>query len=484
MKELAHELAFASVKELRNKLARKEITPQELVQASIKRFELYDPALNSAIEVFEPKSILAELSSNPSASLWGIPGLIKDVICQRNRITSCASRILSNFVSPYDATAVARLKQAGALSLGRANCDEFAMGSSGETSAYGKTANPWDIHRVPGGSSSGSAAAVAAGLVPWALGTETGGSVRQPASLCGIVGIKPTYGRVSRYGLVAYGSSIDQIGVLTRTVYDNALVLQAIAGHDTNDSTSRPEPVPDYTRALTGKIKPGLKIGIIDNALNVDGFDPDVRSALDQALGEFQKLGAQLVHVSLSLMDYAAAVYFMVSRAEAASNLARFDGVRYGYRAPDSPDLATMYARTRSEGFGHTVKQRILVGNYVLSAGHADQYYKSAKTVQALMRTQFLEIFKQVDLLFAPVSPTPAFTFGSVSGFELDLQDYFTASANLTGLPALAVPCGFTRDKLPIGFQIIGPDLTEELLYQAAYAYEQSTPWHTHHPTL
>jgi aspartyl-tRNA(Asn)/glutamyl-tRNA(Gln) amidotransferase subunit A len=478
------DLAFTSIKDLHERLSRKELSLEEVLTSTYVRFEKYNPELNCALELFDMQSVLADLKERPNASkLFGIPGLLKDNICQRDRLTTCGSKILAGYKAAYDATATSKLKESGALCIGRANCDEFAMGSSGETSAYGPSKNPWDVTRVPGGSSSGAAVAVAAGLVPWALGSETGGSVRQPAALCGIVGMKPTYGRISRYGLVAYGSSIDQIGPMTRTVYDNALVLSCIAGYDVNDSTSRPEAVDDYTKHLTGKIKPGLTIGVIDNAMNAEGFDPEVTECLNLVLEEYKKLGARVVHLSLPTMDHAAAVYFMVSRAEAASNLARFDGVRYGYRASDTDNLAQMYARTRSEGFGHTVKQRIMIGNYVLSAGHADAYYNSAKKVQALMREEFLKAFEMVDVLFAPVSPTPAFKFNSISGLEMDLQDYFTAPANLTGVPALAVPCGFTKSNLPVGFQLLGPDLSEALLYQIAYAYEQQTTWHTMHPT-
>ncbi len=478
-----NKLAFASIKTLSDKLARKEFSAEELFEFFISRFRTYDQKIGSALEIFDKTGLINELPQKSTHRLWGIPGIVKDNICQRNRITSCASKILAQYRAPYDATAVSRLKIAGALSLGRANCDEFAMGSSGETSAFGKTSNPWDTSRVPGGSSSGPAAAVAAGFVPWSLGSETGGSVRQPASLCGIVGMKPTYGLVSRYGLVAYASSIDQVGTLTRTVYDNALVLSCIAGKDPQDSTSRGKQQ-DYTKSLTGMLKPSLKIGIIENAYNIEGIDPEVRLLLQGALDQYQQLGAELVSLKLPLMDLGAAIYFMVSRAEAASNLARFDGVRYGFRAQDVQDLTDMYAYTRAQGFGNVVKQRILIGNYVLSAGHAEEYYNSAKKVQSLLRAQFLEALKSVDVLFAPVSPAPAFQFNQVKGLELDLQDYFTAPANLVGIPALAVPCGFTRAGLPVGFQLFGADFTEELLYQTGYAYEQNTDWHRRYPTL
>lgn len=416
--------------------------------------------------------------------MWGIPGLIKDNICQKSRITSCASKILENFRSTYDATAITRLKKAGAPLVGRANMDEFAMGSSTETSAFQKTKNPWDLQRVPGGSSGGSIAAVAAGLVPWSLGSETGGSVRQPAALCGIVGLKPTYGLISRYGLVAYASSLDQIGIATRTVRDNALVLSVIAGNDVHDSSSLEGEQKDYTQELTGILKPGLKIGVIDNALLAEGVDTVVRQSIEQAITVLQKLGASIQRVTLPSMDYGAAIYFIISRAEAASNLARFDGVRYGLRNKKAETLVSMYESTRQEGFGQEVKKRIIIGNYVLSVGHAGEFYNNAKKAQNIMRAEFNEMFKKCDLLIAPTSPTTAFKFGAFDDnkLQMDLQDYFTCPSNITGIPSLSIPCGFSDDKLPLGFQLIGPHLSEPLLFQTAHAYEQQTQWHTMHP--
>ena len=479
-----NEYAFASIKTIREALDAGKISSSELLSYSLSRFEKYDSTLGTALEIFDKESILKEASSK--GPLAGIPGIVKDNICQKGRITSCASKILEGYRAPYSATVVKRLDKSGAFRVGRANCDEFAMGSSTETSAFQLTRNPWDYDRVPGGSSGGSIAAVAAGLVAWSLGSETGGSVRQPASLCGIVGMKPTYGLVSRYGLVAYASSLDQIGPATRYVYDNALVLSVMAGKDPQDATSRHVDNTDYTRNLTGKLKEGFTLGIIDNALEADGFNPEISAGLEEAIKHFEKLGAKIKRIRLPIMDHAAAVYFMVSRTEAASNLARFDGVRYGYRCPEPTSLSDLYIRSRSEGFGDEVKARILVGMYVLSAGHANEFYKSAKTVQALMREAYYEAFKDVDLLFAPVSPTGAFKIGEFKDnlLALDLQDYFTASNNLTGTPALAVPCGFTKAGLPMGFQLIGPAFSEADIYQAAYAYEQSTEWHTKHPDL
>lgn len=476
-----NELRFASVKTLQEKISKKELSVPELLDFFIKRFDNYDQILGSALEIFEKNSVLKRFV--PDQALLGIPGIIKDNICQKKRITSCASKMLANFEAPYDATVTERLLSSGALIMGRANMDEFAMGSSTENSAFKKTKNPWDIERVPGGTSGGSAAAVSAGLVPWSLGTDTGGSIRQPAVFCGVVGIKPTYGLVSRYGLIAYGSSLDQIGPITRTVYDNALLLSVIAGHDVHDSTSAPQKPKDYTQNLTGKLRENLTIGILDNALEIEGFDKEIYTALSEVIKIYEKLGAKIKHIRLPMMDHSTAAYFMISRAEAASNLARFDGVRYGYRSSESENLETLYKRTR-EQFGAEVKLRILVGNYVLSAGHADAYYKSANIVRALIRDEFMQAFKDVDLILAPGSAGPAFKLGAYehNKFQMDLQDYFTGSINLAGIPAIAVPCGFTKDKLPIGFQLFGPDFSETDLYQTAYAYEAITQWHKEYP--
>ena len=476
-----NKLAFASIRQLQAMRDKKDLTSSELLSFFLKRCATHDTDIKSVIECFEQQSI--EKACTNEGRLRGIPGLIKDNICQKGRITSCASKMLSSFVSPYDATAIDRLKKQGAFLIGRANMDEFAMGSSTETSSIQRTKNPWDLSRVPGGSSGGSAAAVAAGLVPWALGSETGGSVRQPAAFCGLVGLKPTYGLVSRSGLIAYGSSLDQIGIFSRTVYDNAHILSAIAGHDEKDSTTRSVPAMDYTQFLKNDGKLGLKIGVIENAMKVEGFDKEVFSALEDSLAVFKKLGANIKYVSLPTMDYAAAVYFIVSRAEAASNLARYDGVRYGLRVP-SDSLKHMYKNTRHDGFGEEVKARILIGNYVLSAGHAEAFYQNAQKVRRQMGKEFDAIFQEVDILFAPVHAQPAFKFGTFADnkLEMDLQDYFTCAMNLTGNPALAVPCGFTSQNLPIGFQLIGPDLSEGLLYSAAHSYEKETSWHTVHP--
>lgn len=474
-------LAFASIKELQDLLETRKISSRELVEFFIKRFELHDQKLGSALEIFSADSVLAQ--PHQAGRLAGVPGLIKDNICQKDRALTCASKILAGYRAPYDATVIELLKKEGALLLGRANMDEFAMGGSTETSAYKKTCNPWNLSRVPGGSSGGSIAAVAAGLAPWALGTETGGSVRQPAALCGIVGSKPTYGRISRYGLVAYGSSLDQVGIATRTVYDNALLMSILAAHDKRDATTRAVPAEDYTKHLNGSLKKGLKIGVIDNAVDAQGVEPDVKRALENVLKEYERLGATIVHLKLPTMDYGAATYFMLSRAEAASNLARFDGIRYGLRA-QADSLSDVYTQTRQQGFGKEVIRRIIVGTYVLSKGHADAYYKSAEKVRSIMRQEFMQAFEEVDVLFSPVSPSGAFKFGAFDDKRLlmDLQDYFVAPANLVGIPALSIPCGFTQENLPIGFQLFGKDFSEALLFQTAHAYESVTPWHKQHP--
>ncbi|MCL5875543.1 MAG: Asp-tRNA(Asn)/Glu-tRNA(Gln) amidotransferase subunit GatA [Candidatus Dependentiae bacterium] len=476
-------LAFATISELKKKLEKKELSTQELLSYVIERFNKHDKTVGSALEVFDHASII-EKSKNKGA-LAGIPGLIKDNIAQEGRALTCASRILADFTSTYDATAIERLKDEGALLIGRANMDEFAMGSSTETSAYLKTRNPWNANRVPGGSSGGSIAAVAAGLVPWALGSETGGSVRQPAALCGIVGLKPTYGLVSRYGLVAYGSSLDQIGVATRTVHDAATVLSVIAGQDIKDSSTLAVEKKDYTQKLDGKLPEKLVIGIVDNAVNAENMDSEVKALIEQAIAQLEKLGATIKRISMPSMDYSAAAYFIISRAEAASNLARFDGVRYGFRDKTAQTLSDMYCNTRREGFGSEVKSRILIGNYVLSAGHAGAFYEKARNVQRMIRHEFMQAFKDVDLLVMPTQPAPAFTFGAfdVDKLQMDLQDYFTCPINLAGIPALSVPCGFTKQtNLPIGFQLVGPHLSEELLCQVAHAYEVSQPWAGMHP--
>jgi len=476
---------FITIKELEQLLATKKVTREEILDFYMRRLEAFDGEIGATLEVFDKDSIFS--ASAEQGELYGIPGLIKDNICQKDRVTSCASKMLEHFVSPYDATAISRLKQAGALLVGRANMDEFAMGSSTETSAFKKTKNPWNHERVPGGSSGGSAAAVAAGLVPWALGSDTGGSVSQPSGLCGIVGIKPTYGLVSRYGLIAYGSSVDQIGVMAKTVYDNARVLSVIAGKDSYDASMQQSVIKkDYTAQLTGKLPENIRIGVVENALSAQGIESEIVSAIEHGISVFEKNGALIKRIQLPTLDYAAATYFILSRAEAASNLARFDGVRYGLRNKKAKTLSDMYHATRHDGFGEEVRARILVGNYVISAGHAGEFYNNAKKVQRLISHEFTQAFKDVDVLIMPTHPAPAFKFGAFADnkLQMDLQDYFTCAMNLAGIPALSLPCGITQDNLPIGFQIIGPHLSEELLYQVGHAYQQETDWHTKNPDL
>jgi len=473
---------FLTIQELRKRLDAHEVTPQEVLDYYIQRFEKFDAQLGSALEIFDKESIIKSRLQS-SGPLSGIPGLIKDNITQVDRIASCGSKILQNYHATYDATVCERLKNQGAFLIGRANMDEFAMGSSNERSAYKNVKNPWDLSRVPGGSSGGSAAAVSAGLIPWALGSETGGSVRQPAAFCGITGIKPTYGLISRYGLIAYASSLDQVGVLARSVYDSALVLSAIAGQDTKDSSTLAVKPTDYTKNLTGSLKPGLRIGVVENALYAEGMDNEIVSSIENALKVYEKLGAQIKRVTIPVLDYSAAAYFVISRAEAASNLARFDGVRYGLRVKNKT-LADMYQATRHDGFGSEVRARIMVGSYVLSAGHAGEFYVNAQKVQRLIRHELRQALADVDVLVMPTHPAPAFTIGAfdVDKLQMDLQDYFTCPANLAGIPALSIPCGFTQNNLPIGFQLWGSHLSEELLLQTAYAYEQQTEWHKKFP--
>lgn len=475
------ELAFATIESLRTLIDSKKISPEEVLDYTLARFAQLNPKLNCALEVFDRDSILKMFAS--PGPLAGIPGLLKDNIAQKGRLLTCSSKILSNYVAPYDATVTTRLKDAGSFLMGRANCDEFAMGCSNEYSSYGPVANPWNYECVAGGSSGGSVAAVAAGLVPWALGTETGGSVRLPAAFCGVVGLKPTYGLVSRSGLVAYASSLDQAGVATRTVKDNARILSIIAGIDAHDSSTVPVVRKDYTRQLDGSMPSQLTIGILDTMVEAEGVDKRVHALIRQVIDQLQRMGIRTKQITIPSLEYSAAVYFIVSRAEAASNLARFDGIRYGYSNRTGKTLDDLYRSTRRNGFGDEVRSRILIGNYVLSAGHADEYYNNAKRVQAAMIAEIQNAFTEVDLLLAPTQAAPAFKFGTFNQnpLQLDLLDYFTCFSNLTGIPALSIPCGFV-DNLPIGFQLIGPRLSEELIYRIAHAYEQATEWHTYTP--
>jgi aspartyl-tRNA(Asn)/glutamyl-tRNA(Gln) amidotransferase subunit A len=420
----------------------------------------------------------------PLGPLAGVPIAVKDVLCTRGAPTTCGSLILRNFVPPYDATCVARLRRAGAVILGKTNMDEFAMGSSTENSAYEKTCNPWALDRVPGGSSGGSAAAVAAGVVPASLGTDTGGSIRQPAAFCGVPGMKPTYGRVSRYGLVAFASSLDQVGPFGLKVEDVARVLQVIAGHDPLDSTSAPLPVPDYLAAL-GKGVSGLCVGVPKEYFPA-GLDAEVAASVRSGLQAAERLGARLEEISLPHTEYAIPAYYIIATAEASSNLARYDGVRYGLRARGVDQMGPLYAATRTEGFGPEVKRRIMLGTYVLSAGYYDAYYLKGQKVRTLIRRDFERAFERVDAIVTPTSPTPAFRSGEKvdDPLAMYLSDIFTVTLNLAGLPGLSIPCGLTRDRLPIGMQIIGRPFAEETVLRLAAALEGELKFGDHHPPL
>ena len=465
---------------------------------TLARIDALNPRLNAFNTVIADRALARAEAIDREPERWrdaplaGVPIAIKDNLCTRGVRTTASSRMLEHYLPPYDATVVARLAAAGAVVVGKTNCDEFAMGSSNENSAFGPVRNPWDLDRIPGGTSGGSAAAVAAGLTPMALGSDTGGSIRQPAALCGVVGLKPTYGRVSRYGLIAHASSLDQVGPLTRTAYDAALTLGVLAGADAADATSAAEAVPDYTAALTGDVR-GARVGV-PRAL-LDGIDAEVSRAMDAALAVLQARGATLVDVELPHAKYATPVYYLVSTAEASSNLARYDGVRYGFRAQptngerrtaNEGGLRAMYAQTRARGFGTEVKRRIMLGTYVLSAGYYDAYYLKAQQVRTLILRDYDRAFEQVDVVAMPTSPTPAVRIGErVSDpVQMYLMDIFTVSANLSGLPAISVPCGFSSGHLPIGLQLIGRRFDEAALLRVADAYERDTEWSKQPPRL
>jgi aspartyl-tRNA(Asn)/glutamyl-tRNA(Gln) amidotransferase subunit A len=473
-------ILFQTIQSLQFLLRTKKISVQELHKETIKNIEIYNPNLNAIIETYGDQSFIS--SSSP---LSGIPFIHKDNMLIKGKVASAGSKILTNHIAPYTATVIERLIKQGAYSVGRANCDEFAMGSSGETSFYGPTKNPWNREYVPGGSSSGSAAVVAAGLVPFSFGTETGGSVRQPAVLCGISGLKTTYGLHSRYGIIAYASSLDQVGIFAHTAEDIATVLSTSAGHDSFDPTTTNRfNTYNYSENINSSIR-GKKIGIIKNAIEAHGVTKETQKNLEEAVKVFQRLGCEIKYISLPTMEYSAALYFIISRAEAASNLSRFDGVKYGYRTENYNDLQSMYQNTRAEGFGYTVQRRIILGNYVLAAEYADEYYNKAKKIQKMMKAEFEQALDEVDVLFCPVTPEPAFKLNQMinNPLAIDLQDYFTASANLVGIPALALPSGMIHN-LPIGFQLIGNYFSEELLLQLGHAYQKETQWHTLNPQL
>jgi len=482
-----------TISELRAKLAKGEVSAREATQACLDQISRVDGKIHAFIshndadalaQADATDKLLSQGGNGTDRPLLGVPVAVKDVLAVKNQPLNCGSKILGKFVSPYDATVVEKLKAAGAIVFGRLNMDEFAMGSSTENSAFGVTRNPWDTTRIPGGSSGGSAAAVAADEVIAALGSDTGGSIRQPAALCGCVGLKPTYGRVSRYGLVAFASSLDQIGPFAKDVRDAATLLGVVGGHDARDSTSVPRPVPDYAAALSGNIK-GLKLGLPREYM-IGGLDTEVKSAVDAAVKKFRELGAQIVEISLPHTDYAVATYYIVATAEASANLARFDGIRYGARV-DGADPVELYGKTRGAGFGAEVKRRIILGTYVLSSGYYDAYYLRAQKVRTLIRNDFLKAFETVDAIVTPTSPTAAFKIGEKSDdpLQMYLSDIFTISCNLAGVCGISLPCGFTKSpKLPIGLQLLGKPFGEETLLKIAHAYEQNTGWHREKPVL
>ncbi|MFU0800823.1 MAG: Asp-tRNA(Asn)/Glu-tRNA(Gln) amidotransferase subunit GatA [Xylanivirga thermophila] len=484
------ELYKLTIHEAKDLLAKKEISASELTKSTIDRIQAvenkinafitlnFDEALNQAKEV---DKAIHEGSELPP--LAGIPMALKDNMCTLGIKTTCASKMLENFVPPYDATVAKRLKEQKSILLGKLNMDEFAMGSSTENSAFKKTCNPWDITRVPGGSSGGSAASVIADQAFFSLGSDTGGSIRQPASFCGLVGFKPTYGAVSRYGLIAFASSLDQIGPFTKDVTDCALVLNAITGHDHMDATSANIDYPDYTKALKDDVK-GWKIGVPKEYFG-EGLDPEVKKAIEKAIATFESLGAEIEEISLPHTEYALSVYYILACAEASSNLARYDGVKYGYRASEYDDLDSLYKNTRTQGFGPEVKRRIMLGNYALSSGYYDAYYLKALKVRTLIKEDFDKAFKKYDIILSPTSPTTAFTFGAKTDpLQMYLSDVYTIPVNIAGLPGMSMPCGFDSRGLPIGMQLIGKAFEEDKLLQAAYTFEQNTDYHIKKPAV
>jgi aspartyl-tRNA(Asn)/glutamyl-tRNA(Gln) amidotransferase subunit A len=480
-----------TIAQARDLLQRKEISSRELTQAVLDRIAALDPGIQAFLTVTaeaalaEARQADAAIAQGRMAPLTGIPIAIKDVICTQGVRTTCGSRILERFVPPYDAFVMQRLKAQQAVTVGKLNMDEFAMGSTTEHSAFQVTRNPWNTACIPGGSSGGSAAAVAADMCLASLGSDTGGSIRQPASHCGVVGLKPTYGRVSRYGLVAFASSLDQIGPLGKTVADCAEVLQAIAGHDPSDATSAPHAVPDYLAALNRGVQ-GLRIGIPTRYFESQGLDPQVAAAVRQAIATLERLGATTVEVALPHTDYGVAAYYVIAPCEASSNLARFDGVKYGLRDGGADELLEMYRATRSQGFGPEVQRRILLGTYALSAGYYDAYYRKASQVRTLIMRDFAAAFEKCDLIASPVTPTPATPIGAHADDPLAmyLSDMYTLSANLAGIPGISVPCGFSSDGLPIGLQLQAGHFQEERLLAAAQAFEQATDFHRRKPAL
>ena len=484
------ELHQKTIHEVSADLKAKKISSVELTKAVLAHLEKVEPKVQSFITKTPDEALAAaaeadkRLASGQNLTPFtGVPIAIKDLLCAKGVRTTCGSKMLENFKPPYDATVVDRLNQAGAVSVGKTNMDEFAMGSSTETSAYQKTRNPWNLACVPGGSSGGSATSVSADQAFASLGSDTGGSIRQPAALCGLVGLKPTYGRVSRYGLIAFASSLDQIGPFTKDVEDCALMLSAIAGHDRKDSTSAPVAVPDYLAEMKKSIK-GLKVGIPKEFFPA-GLNPEVGDAVKKAISELEKQGAEIHEVSLPTSPYGLAAYYVLAPSEASSNLARYDGVRYGLRVPGE-NIVEMYSKTRAAGFGSEVKRRIMLGTYALSSGYYDAYYLKALKVRRLIKQDYDKAFEKVDVIATPTAPNPAFKFGEKTGDPLSmyLEDIFTVSINITGMPGLSVPCGLSKTGLPIGLQLIGKSFDESTLLRTAYAYEQATEWHKLKPTL
>ena len=485
------ELFELTIEEAQRLLETKEISSVDLTRAVLERIKTVEGNVDAFITVLE-KTALEQakeadhrIASGDGERLTGIPLAIKDLICTRDIPTTCGSKILENFKPPYDATVIEKLKKAGAVIVGKLNMDEFAMGSSTENSGFKITHNPWDLTRVPGGSSGGSAAAVAADMCLGALGSDTGGSIRQPASYCSTVGLKPTYGRVSRYGLVAFASSLDQIGPLSKNVADCALLLQTVAGYDSADSTSVPQDVPDYIDALKKGLK-GVRVGIPREYSGNAGMDPDVSSAIDNAVQVIAELGAEKIEVALPHSEFAVAAYYVIAPSEASSNLARYDGVKYGARDKDQDELIQMYRSTRSQGLGPEVQRRIIIGTYCLSAGYYDAYYGKASQVRTLIMEDFNKAFESCDVLLCPVAPTPAFKIGEKTDDPLTmyLSDIFTISANLAGIPGMSVPCGFSKEGLPIGLQLMAKHFNEEMLFKVAYNFEQATDFHQKKPSL
>jgi aspartyl-tRNA(Asn)/glutamyl-tRNA(Gln) amidotransferase subunit A len=479
----------ASLKELVTSIAHGDLSARSTANSSVDAAERLNDPLNAFLQIDRAGALkrAAEIDGQAAKGdlkLAGVPVAVKDNICVKGLQTSCGSRILGPYSPPYNATAIDRLVSAGAVVVGKTNCDEFAMGSSNENSAFGPVKNPWDLSRVPGGSSGGSAAAVAAGIVPVALGSDTGGSVRQPAAFCGVIGLKPTYGRISRFGLVAFGSSLDQIGIFARSSMDAAALLTVIAGRDPHDATTADVAVPDYVSESDKPFATRFRVGVPRTLLG-KGLDDDVRQSIESSIDSYRELGADIVDVDLPHAQYAIAVYYIIATAEASSNLARYDGVRYGFRAEDAPALRDMYKRTREEGFGAEVKRRIMLGTYVLSAGYYDAYYLKAQKVRALLRQDFANAFQHCDIILTPTTPTPAFKFGDKvdDPLAMYLNDIYTVTANLAGIPGISVPCGLSSQGLPIGLQLLAPYWGESTLLRAARAFEDARPFTTR-PTV